>query len=84
MSSTINLELEVEGDGAWPDLDLRKVIHLSETTIGIAVLPGGTSGGRESVAFRFELPNGKVVIAETTWRLLGSACAAIAARYGWP
>jgi hypothetical protein len=84
MSSVIDLTLD--GDGAWPDLSLQRdqTIHLAETTIGLAVLTGGMTSGRESVAFRLDLPDGKHVVAETSWRLLAAAARTIAARYGWP
>jgi hypothetical protein len=82
VSSVIDLKLD--GDGAWPDVDARTVVHLAETEIGMAVLAGGMMSGRESVAFRFRLPSGRDVIAETSWRALATAVQAIAARHGWP
>jgi hypothetical protein len=83
MASIIDLKLD--GDGAWPDLIDKGVIHLGEdTTIGMCVLPGGMTSGRPSVAFRFDLPDGGTVVAEASWRVLATAAQAIAARYGWP
>ena len=87
MSSAIDLKLD--GDGAWPDLGAKRqageLVHLGEgSTIGVIVLEGGMSSGRASVAFRIDLPDGRVVVAETSWRLLAMACRAIAARHGWP
>ncbi len=83
MASTIDLKLD--GDGAWPDLIDRRVIHLGDgTTIGMCVLPGGMTSGRHSVSLRLDLPDGGVVVAEASWRVLALAVQAIAARYGWP
>ncbi len=83
MASTIDLKLD--GDGAWPDLIDRGVIHLGNgTTIGMCVLPGGMTSGRHSVSLRLDLPDGGVVVAEASWRVLAAAVRAIAARYGWP
>jgi len=83
MASVIDLKLD--GDGAWPDLMDKGVIHLGDgTTIGLCVLPGGMTSGRPSVAFRLDLPDGQVVCAEASWRVLATAVRAIAARYGWP
>lgn len=83
MASSIDLKLG--GDGAWPDLIDRPVIHLGDgTTIGLCVLPTGMRSGRPSVAFRLDLPDGQVVVAEASWRVLAVAVQAIAARYGWP
>jgi hypothetical protein len=78
------IELHLDGDGAFPDLDPGTCIHVAETTIGVAVLSGGMASGRESVTFRFTLPDGRDVVAETSWRALGTAARAIASRYGWP
>jgi hypothetical protein len=83
MASVINLKLD--GDGAWSDLTGAPVIHLGDgTEIGLCVLPGGMTSGAPSVAFRLDLPDGQVVMAEASWRVLAVAVQAIAARYGWP
>ena len=78
------LHLNLDGDGAWNDLDRDKVIHVTEADLDLAVLPGGMESGAESVAFRIPLPDGREVIAETSWRALGTAARVIATRYGWP
>lgn len=83
MASIINLNLN--GDGAWPDLIDQGVIHLGDDTeIGLCVLPGGMTSGKPSVAFRFDLPDGSVVVAEASWTVLALAVRGIATRYGWP
>jgi len=83
MASIINLKLD--GDGAWPDLIDRGVIHLgNDTAIGLSVLPHGMVSGKPSVMFRLDLPDGQVVCAEASWAVLAMAVRAIAARYGWP
>lgn len=83
MASSIDLKLD--GDGAWPDLMDKGVIHLGDgTVIGLAVLPAGMTSGCPSVMFRLDLPDGGTVCAEASWRVLAIAAQAIAARYGWP
>lgn len=83
MASIIKLKLD--GDGAWPDLMDKGVIHLgNDTAIGLAVLAAGMTSGRPSVMFRLDLPDGQVVCAEASWRVLATAVRGIAARYGWP
>jgi hypothetical protein len=73
--------LDGEG-GAWPDLAARSdVIHLTGA-FQLAPLRAGMQSGRASVAFRFDLPDGRSVIAETSLRVLYSAVKAIAARHG--
>jgi hypothetical protein len=78
------LNLILDGDHCWPDLDPKDVIHLGNDAppIGLAVLPGGMLSGKTSVTFRIDLPDGRVVIAETSFALLETAVRAIQARYG--
>lgn len=70
---------------AWPDLAERRtdIIHLGNGAppMGLAVLDHGMASGRPSVGLRIDLPDGKVVIAELSARLLVSAAVAIQARY---
>jgi hypothetical protein len=64
---------------AWPDLDPHEVTEASIK--GVALLKDGMASGRPSVAFRIDLPNGDVVIAQTSARLFCTAAKAIMARY---
>lgn len=77
------LIIKLDGDEAWPDLQDKEIIHLGNGAppIQVAVLEGGMKSGRPSVAFRIDLPDGKVVIAETTARLFCAAARAIMAKY---
>ncbi len=73
----------LEGDNAWPDLREKpeeQVIHL-QNTIEVTALEGGMASGRTSVAFRFELPDGRSVLAETSLALFLSAARAFQIRY---
>lgn len=58
-----------------------KVIHLGEGTkpIEIGTLRAGMQSGKDSVAICFPLPDGKVVVAETSAELFMAAGRAIAA-----
>lgn len=76
------LEIKLDGDGAWPDLIDKPVLDCRVD--GIAALADGTVVGRPSVAIRVNLPDGSVVLAQTTLRLLVAAVDAICARYGRP
>ena len=67
---------------AWPDLaDRDDVIHLTNT-IGVTCLAGGMESGKASVAFRFDLPDGRPVVAETSLGLLVMAARAFQSKYG--
>lgn len=70
----IPLEVFTHGDECW--LDLKEKGFITGQFVGIARLPGGTVSGRSSVTVRIELPDGRIVLAETTLRLLKNAVAA--------
>lgn len=80
---TISLNLILQGEGAWPDLTDGRLIHLGNGAppMQVAVLDKGMASGRPSVAVRLDLPDGRIVVAETTARLFCAAGRAIAARY---
>lgn len=78
------LHIHLDGEGAWPDLAGRDdVIHLADAArFEMGGLAGGMQSGAASVAFRLDLPDGRVVVAETSWRLFAMAFHAFAARFG--
>lgn len=82
----IGMNIILDGDNAWPDLKpplTKQLIHVANDAppIQVAVLDGGAVSGRPTVAIRVDMPNGQVLIAETTARLFVMAGRAIAARY---
>ena len=79
----IPLIIKLNGDGCWPDLKDQEIIHLDNASppIQVAILDGGLTSGRPSVALRIDLPDGKYVIAETSARLFCAAAKAIIAKY---
>lgn len=76
----IAMHLELGGDGVWPDLPQKEVVDV-QSPLRVAVLDKGMASGQPSVGIRFDLPDGKVVIAQTSARLFVAAGRAIAARY---
>jgi hypothetical protein len=80
------LNIIMDGTGAWNDLEEKitggNLIHYAGEKIQIAALPNGMKSGKPSVAFRFDLPSGTVLIAETSMALFLSAARAFRARYG--
>lgn len=71
----------------WPDLlDLDRrgmLVRLDdEHGLRLTVLPRGMESGRASICFRFQLPNRRVAIMQSSLRALWSATIALAARYG--
>ena len=80
----------LDGDKCWPDLTNQSGDGMADKVIdggsidAMACLPMGTSGGNPSVSVRINLPDGRVVIAQTTLALLLSAGDAFKARHGDP
>lgn len=74
----------LEGDRALADLVDRDTIHLGNDSppIRVMALGRGMVSGATSVAFGFELPDGRVVLAETSLRLFIAAAVAMGVRYG--
>lgn len=71
----------------WPDLaekrdQLSWLNSNDDPPIQIGALERGTVGGRPSVAIRIDLPDGRIVVAETTLRLFQMANAALLGRFG--
>ena len=81
----LTMEIRLEGDGAFSDLDAFEIIHLADSSvIRVAALKGGMASGAASVAFGFPLPDGKYVIAETSLALFLTAADSFRQRYGDP
>lgn len=71
----------------WPDLEAKadRLTWLTENErepIQIGALEGGMIDGRPSVAIRIDLPDGRIVVAETSLRLFQVANAALLGRFG--
>jgi hypothetical protein len=79
---TIHTILEPEDH--WIDLLDKEVIYLGDDAppIGLVAMPGGMTSGQTSVSIRLDLPDGRVVIVETSLTELLSAVKAIQTRYG--
>ncbi len=72
-----------DGDGCWPDLKDKEIIHVTNG-LHVAGLAKGMESGKPSVAFRIDLPDGRVVVAETSLVLFLAAADVFKARYGDP
>jgi hypothetical protein len=75
------INVTLDGDGCWPDLrdrmDTPSVIVLDDSRpIEMAFLAGGMKSGRPSVTIRFDLPDGRTVLAQTSYEVLDMAVAA--------
>jgi len=82
----ITMEIILDGEGCWQDLPEKKVIHLDALNkpIQVAALPQGLMSGKPSVSIRLDLPDGSVVIAETSLSLFLTAAETFMAHYGDP
>jgi len=68
---------------AWPDLQKIEVIHVQDG-MQIAGLVGGMESGEPSIVIRFDLPDGKAVVGETSLRMFLMAADLMKARFGDP
>jgi hypothetical protein len=79
---SLRIVLDPERDGLGFDADPADIIHLPDTEIVISGLRDGMANGAASMMFGFKLPDGRVVIAETSWRLFAAAFKAFAGKFG--
>ena len=78
------IHIILEGDGAFADLQGKEhlVIDLADKPFTVAALDQGTTGGMPSVMIRLDLPDGRVVLQQTTARLWVTVARAL--RGKWP
>lgn len=77
--TVLNIVLDPEHLRQFAD---REVVRTQDITI--SGLPDGMTSGAPSVALFIELPDGRVVFAETSLKLLLTAADALVARFGDP
>lgn len=73
------LSIILDGDGAFPDLKDKEIIHIT-TPFAVCRLKSGMASGEDSVMIRIDLPDGRVVMAETSMALFQSAARAFIGR----
>ena len=85
----LTIILDVDRRGGFPALEAWRtgeandgdLIHLADDAhIEVGTLRGGMQSGKDSAAFCFTLPDGKVVVAETSVELILALARAI---IGW-
>lgn len=78
------MHIELDADGCWPDMQQAhlegRVIETNE--ISVAALQSGMQSGGTSVAFRINLPDGRIVFAQTSLKLYMLAAELFRQRYG--
>lgn len=77
----VSMEVIFDGDNCWPDLSEMEVV-VATAPIRMAALRGGMVSGKPSVTVRVDLPDGSVVLAETTMVLLMGALRLFKAEFG--
>ena len=78
------LSIKLQGDGCWPDLEGKDLLTLSgpdAPSIQLALLPGGMDSGKPSISIRIDLPDGRVLLTETSARLFCTAANMVMAKY---
>lgn len=72
------LDIQLEGDGCWPDL--KEMRFDSGQITGIAYLKNGMVSGNPSVTVRAALNDGRIVLVETSLKLFLAAASAFRAK----
>lgn len=78
------ISVNLDGDNAWPELARGPsdvVVHLPDVRWRLAALAGGMASGAPSLALRLDLPDGRVVIAETSLAAWIAATCALRGRF---
>lgn len=85
---TIVFDVETNGFDAMRGLESHddpRLIHMADgAKIEVGALDRGMESGKPSAAFCFGLPDGRVVLCETSLALFLTAADALKARYGDP
>ncbi|KKN18268.1 hypothetical protein LCGC14_0957570 [marine sediment metagenome] len=69
----VAMQIILDGDGCWPDLKDRKVIHIKDNMVSLALIKKGMKSGKSSISFRIDIDDKRTVIFETSFALLESA-----------
>jgi len=77
-----SMRILMNAEGSLGGIDPSKIIHTTEP-FTVATLAGGMESGTPSVAFIITLPDGRVVLAETSLALFQEAARMFATRFGW-
>lgn len=82
----IQIDIILEGDGAYADFADKKIIHLGvgAPPIRITGLRGGMTSGRPSVSIGIQIDPEIMILAETSLRLFLDAADALREYYGDP
>jgi hypothetical protein len=74
------LSIKLEGPEDFTPIPSGATVHHTTAPIEAALLMRGMQSGKPSVMLRFELPDGSIVIAETSHELFQMAAIAMKAR----
>jgi hypothetical protein len=66
----------------WEDNNKRLQPDALANFSGVGTLEGGTDSGQPAVIVRIDMPDGSIVLAQTTLRLFQMAARAFTAKYG--
>lgn len=80
------LHIHPNGDGIWADLKEKQETGklVATETLSVAGLSSGMKSGAPSVAIRIDLPDGRVVFAQTSLSLFLTAADTLKAVHGDP
>lgn len=62
----VHVAVHCNGEGCWPDPMQRPESVIEARLTSVARLPHGMASGKSSVTIRIDLPDGRIVLAETS------------------
>lgn len=76
------INLQLDGDNCWPELrgKIGTDAVIEANDLAIAFLPHGMTSGEPSLTLRIDLPDGRVVLTQTSLQIFTSAVRAFEAR----
>lgn len=76
------MDVVLDTTNLWPDLkEMPHAIIHTTTNLQVAVMEGGMASGRPSIMIRIDLPDGRVVLFETSARIYCSGAKIIMAKF---
>lgn len=76
----IGMDIKLDGDGCWPELDVGACLDLTDVPWKVALLQNGTVNGKPTVVLRVDVEGSRPILLQTTLALFLAAARAFEGR----
>lgn len=76
----IGMDIKLDGDGCWPELNPDECLDLTDVEWKVALLQNGTVRGKPTVLLRVDVEGGRPILLQTTLALFLAAAEAFKGR----